>query len=128
MQGNGRGLHHALAEPRAEHPGVVVHLRRAAVADIRQALREGTVDLAVVELTDIAQGVCIMPKSIADRFPDLPQYRIDRHAPSWKCGLGRHNAERHAAEAKNAVGPLPVHAQSSRPCRGLLPFENHSII
>ncbi|MFJ1535359.1 LysR substrate-binding domain-containing protein [Streptomyces mirabilis] len=50
MQGVWAGLHHALAALRAEHPGVVVHLRQAAVADIRQALREGTVDLAVVAL------------------------------------------------------------------------------
>ncbi|MFG3026379.1 LysR substrate-binding domain-containing protein [Streptomyces sp. NPDC048254] len=50
MQGVWAGLHHALAALRAEHPGVVVHLRQAAVADIRQALREGTVDLAVVVL------------------------------------------------------------------------------
>ncbi|WTW58019.1 LysR family transcriptional regulator [Streptomyces sp. NBC_00012] len=50
MQGVWAGLHHALAALRAEHPGVVVQLRQAAVADIRQALREGTVDLAVVAL------------------------------------------------------------------------------
>ncbi|MFF4256821.1 LysR substrate-binding domain-containing protein [Streptomyces sp. NPDC001663] len=48
MQGVWAGLHHALAALRAEHPGVVVQLRQAAVADIRQALPEGTVDLAVV--------------------------------------------------------------------------------
>ncbi|WP_269812591.1 LysR family transcriptional regulator substrate-binding protein [Streptomyces atratus] len=39
-----------MAQLRAEHPGVVVQRRQAAVADIRQALREGTVDLAVVAL------------------------------------------------------------------------------
>ncbi len=50
MQGVWAGLHHALASLRAEHPGVTVRLRQAAVADIRQALREGTVDLAVVAL------------------------------------------------------------------------------
>ncbi len=50
MQGVRVRLHHALAALRAEHPGVVVRLRRAAVADIRQALCEGTVDLAVVAL------------------------------------------------------------------------------
>ncbi|WP_327435321.1 LysR substrate-binding domain-containing protein [Streptomyces sp. NBC_01236] len=44
------GPHHALAALRAEHPGVVVQPRQAAVADIRQALREGTVALAVVAL------------------------------------------------------------------------------
>ncbi|MFI1837316.1 LysR family transcriptional regulator [Streptomyces olivaceoviridis] len=50
MQGVWAGLHHALAALRAEHPGLGVQLRQAAVADIRQALREGTVDLAVVAL------------------------------------------------------------------------------
>jgi DNA-binding transcriptional LysR family regulator len=48
MQGVWAGLHHALAALHAEHPGVVVHLRQAAIADIGQALHEGTVDLAVV--------------------------------------------------------------------------------
>ncbi|MFI9833182.1 LysR family transcriptional regulator [Streptomyces sp. NPDC051913] len=175
MQGVWAGLHHALAALRAEHPGVVVQLRQAAVADIRQALREGTVDLAVValdrqqqrglatrllaredmvllaaprrdlfgaapngpvRLADIARlplvdftsgwairyavdrafraagvdrtttfevndigaaaelvrndlGVCVMPQSIADRFPDLAQYRFDRHAPHWKIMVVR---------------------------------------
>lgn len=175
MQGVWAGLHHALAALRAEHPGVVVQLRQAAVADIRQALREGTVDLAVValdrqqqrglttrllshedmvllaaprralfgaapdgvvRLVDVAElplvdfppgwairhsvdrafraagvdrsttfevndivaaaelvrndlGVCIVPGSIADRFPDLPRYRFDHHAPHWKVMVVR---------------------------------------
>ncbi|MCC8455654.1 LysR family transcriptional regulator [Streptomyces rochei] len=175
MQGVWAGLHHALAALRTEHPGVVVQLRQAAVADIRQALREGTVDLAVValdrqqqrglitrllsreemvvvaspcrelpgttpdnevDLADVAQvplvdfspgwairyavdrafraagvehtttfevndivaaaelvrndlGVCIMPRSIADRFPDLDQHPFRRHAPSWKIMVVR---------------------------------------
>ncbi|WP_316520056.1 LysR family transcriptional regulator [Kitasatospora brasiliensis] len=175
MQGVWAGLHHALAALRAEHPGVVVQLRQAAVADIRQALREGTVDLAVValdrqqqrglttrllsredmvlvaasrrvlvgatpdgevRLADVAElplvdfppgwairhavdrsfraagvdrsttfevndivaaaelvrndlGVCIMPRSIADRFPELPQYRFEHHAPHWKVMVVR---------------------------------------
>lgn len=50
MQGVWADLHRPLAALRAEHPGVVVRLRQAAVTDIRQALREGTVDLAVVAL------------------------------------------------------------------------------
>ncbi|MFI2203327.1 LysR family transcriptional regulator [Streptomyces sp. NPDC020192] len=190
MQGVWAGLHHALAALRAEHPGVVVHLRQAAVADIRQALRDGTVDLAVValdrqqqrglatrllsredmvllaaprrvlagatpngevRLADIARlplvdftpgwairyavdrafraagvdrgttfevndigaaaelvrgdlGVCIMPKSIADRFPDLPQYRFDRHAPTWKIMVVRP-----PGEAPPAVAALLRH-------------------
>ncbi|MGW1027170.1 LysR family transcriptional regulator [Streptomyces sp. NPDC002577] len=175
MQGVWAGLHHALAGLRTRHPGVVVHLRQAAVADIRQALRDGTVDLAVVAfdrqqqrglttrllsreemvlvaaparvvseaattgpvaLTDVARlpcvdftpgwairyavdrafraagvertttfevndivaaaelvrgdlGVCIMPRSIADRFPDLVQYRFDQHKPNWRIMVAR---------------------------------------
>ncbi|XNR93433.1 LysR family transcriptional regulator [Streptomyces sp. R-74717] len=189
MQGVWAGLHHALAALRAEHPGVVVQLRQAAVADIRQALREGTVDLAVVafdrqqqrglttrllsreemvllassrrllgttpngevelaeaarsplvdfspgwairyavdrafraagvdrsttfEVNDIVAaaelvrndlGVCIMPKSIADRFPDLPQYRFHRHAPHWKIMVVRP-----PGEAPPAVAALLRH-------------------
>ncbi|MFD8820361.1 LysR family transcriptional regulator, partial [Streptomyces sp. NPDC059627] len=167
MQGVWADLHLALAALRAEHPRVVVRLRQAAVTDLRQALREGTVDLAVValdrqqqrglvsrllsreemvlvasprrtlttsgtvDLADIAElpqvefppgwairdaadrsfravgveratafevndivaaselvrndlGVCIMPPTIAGRFPDLATYRIARHAPTWK--------------------------------------------
>lgn len=189
MQGVWAGLHHALAALRAEHPGVVVHLRQAAVADIRQALRDGTVDLAValdrqqqrglrtrllsredmvllaapgralpgvtpdgeVRLADVAGlplvdftpgwairyavdrafraagvdrgttfevndivaaaelvrndlGVCIMPTSIADRFPDLPRYRFDRHAPHWKVMVVRP-----LGEAPPAVAALLRH-------------------
>ncbi|MFG2881121.1 LysR family transcriptional regulator [Streptomyces sp. NPDC048297] len=171
MQGVWAGLHRALAALRSEHPGVVVKLRQAAVTDIRQALREGTVDLAVValdrqqqrglvsrllareemllvasperdlsavtgaegavepealarlplvdfapgwairhavdrafraagvdrgttfEVNDVMAaselvrgdlGVCVMPPSIADRFPDLTTHRFARHAPNWK--------------------------------------------
>ncbi|MGC5005279.1 LysR substrate-binding domain-containing protein [Streptomyces sp. DT203] len=50
MQGVWAGLHRALAELRAEHPGVSVRLQQAPVANVRQALSEGTVDLAVVAL------------------------------------------------------------------------------
>ncbi|MCC5477741.1 LysR family transcriptional regulator [Streptomyces barringtoniae] len=185
MQGVWAGLHHALAALRSEHPGVAVQLRQAAVTDIRQALREGTVDLAVValdrqqqrglvtrllsreemvlvvapgrdlaastpegtvepdtvaqlplvdftpgwairhavdrafraagvdrtttfEVNDIVAaselvrgdlGVCIMPRSIADRFPDLTTYRFTRHAPSWKVMVVRPHGEPPAAVA-----------------------------
>ncbi|MEU6377036.1 LysR family transcriptional regulator [Streptomyces sp. NPDC046909] len=190
MQGVWAGLHHALAALRAEHPGVVVRLRQAAVADIRQALREGTVDLAVVALdrrqqrglttrllshedmvllaaprrvvpgttpkgvvalADVARlplvdftpgwairdavdrafraagvdrgttfevndivaaaelvrndlAVCIMPRSIADRFPDLPRYRFERHAPNWQIMVVRP-----PGEAPPAVAALLGH-------------------
>jgi DNA-binding transcriptional LysR family regulator len=185
MQGVWAGLHHALAALRSEHPGVVVHLRQAAVADIRKALRDGTVDLAVVALDRTSQrglvsrvlsreemvlmaaprrelgvrtsqdtvelaaladlplvdfapgwairyfvdrafraagvdrtttfevndilaaselvrndlGVCIMPPSLASRFPDLATYRFDRHAPSWKVMVVRPPGEPPAAVA-----------------------------
>ncbi|GGQ97096.1 LysR family transcriptional regulator [Streptomyces flaveolus] len=190
MQGVWAGLHHALAALRAEHPGVVVQLRQAAVADIRQALRDGTVDLAVValdrqqqrglttrllsredmvlvasprrvllavkpedevdladltrlpmvdfspgwairyavdrafraagversttfEVNDIVAaaelvrndlGVCIMPRSIADRFDDLRQYPFRRHAPNWKIMVVRP-----PGEAPPAVAALLKH-------------------
>ncbi|MEV5574340.1 LysR family transcriptional regulator [Spirillospora sp. NPDC052269] len=48
MQGVWLGLGRALAELRAEHPELTVRLRQAAVADIRTALRDGSVDVAVV--------------------------------------------------------------------------------
>ncbi|MFF3406193.1 LysR family transcriptional regulator [Streptomyces sp. NPDC002742] len=166
-------LHRPLAALRAEHPGVVVRLRQASVTDVRHALREGTVDLAVValdrqrqrglvtrllsyeemvlvsaprralkgtgpdgtvtlaetarlplvdftpgwairlcvdrafraaaverettfEVNDIVAaaelvrgdlGVCVMPTSIAERFPDLSTHAFDRHAPHWKIML-----------------------------------------
>ncbi|MFJ6573766.1 LysR family transcriptional regulator [Streptomyces sp. NPDC091292] len=168
MQGVWADLHRPLAALRAEHPGVVVRLRQAAVTDIRQALREGTVDVAVlaldrrqqrglvtrllareemvlmtapersvpllsggkIALADAARlplvdftpgwairlaadqafraasverettfevndifaasdlvrndlGVCVMPVSVAARFPDLRTYRFERHAPRW---------------------------------------------
>jgi hypothetical protein len=45
-------LHRPPAALRAERPGVVVRLRQAAVADIRQDPREGTVDPAPGRPTD----------------------------------------------------------------------------
>ncbi|MFG2477706.1 LysR family transcriptional regulator [Streptomyces fagopyri] len=179
MQGVWADLHLPLAALRAEHPEVSVRLRQAAVTDIRQALRDGTVDLAVValdrqqqrglvtrllsheemvlvsaperaltgsgadgtvtlaeaarmplvdftpgwairlsvdrafraaavereptfEVNDIVAaselvrndlGVCVMPGSIAARFPDLPTHRFDRHAPSWKVMVVRPRGE-----------------------------------
>ncbi|MEU3340851.1 LysR family transcriptional regulator [Streptomyces sp. NPDC002144] len=172
MQGVWADLHRALAALRAEHPRIVVRLRQAAVVDIRQALREGSVDLAVVafdrqqqrglvttvlareemvlaaaparsfarpdevtlaetaglpfvdfapgwavrqavdrayrsagvergavfEVNDIVAaaelvrhdlGVCVMPESIAARFPDLTLRRFTRQAPHWDVLLAR---------------------------------------
>jgi DNA-binding transcriptional LysR family regulator len=176
MQGVWAGLHHALGGLRAEHPGVVIRLQQAAVADIRQKLRDGTVDLAVValdrqqqrglvtrllsreemvlvtsagsalagngpvtiaevsssplvdfppgwairhgvdqafraalverthtfEVNDIVAaaelvrhdlGVCIMPESIAVRFPDLAVRRFAAHAPKWNVMVVRPRGE-----------------------------------
>jgi DNA-binding transcriptional LysR family regulator len=175
MQGVWAGLHRALAALREEHPGVAVRLRQAAVVDIRQALREGTVDLAVValdrqqqrglatrllsqeemvlvtaaereppgpvvtladaarmplvdfspgwairhsvdrafraanvertttfEVNDIVAaselvrhglGACIMPESIATRFPDLNTHHFAQHAPKWKVMVVRPRGE-----------------------------------
>ncbi|MER6952343.1 LysR substrate-binding domain-containing protein [Streptomyces sp. NPDC000618] len=36
--------------------------------------------VAAAELVRNDLGVCIMSKSIADRFPDLSRYPFDRHA------------------------------------------------
>lgn len=185
MQGVWADLHLALAALRAEHPRVVVRLRQAAVVDLRQALREGSVDLAVValdrrqqrglvtrllsqeemvlvasprrriagaepggtvDLADVAElpqveftpgwairdaadrafraagverattfevndivaaselvrndlGVCIMPPTIAHRFPDLAAYRFAGRAPSWKVMVVRPPGEPPAAVA-----------------------------
>ena len=186
MQGVWADLHRPLAALRAEHPGVLVRLRQAAVADIRQALREGTVDLAVValdrqqqrglvtrllsreemvlvsaparalagagaagtvtlaeaarlplvdftpgwairlavdrafraasvdrettfEVNDIVAaselvrndlGVCVMPASIAGRFPDLSTHRFESHAPHWKVMVVRPRGEAPPAVAE----------------------------
>jgi DNA-binding transcriptional LysR family regulator len=172
MQGVWVGLHRALAALRARHPRVTVRLRQAAVADIRQSLRDGSVDLAVValdrqqqrglvtrplvreemllaasparafakddqvtcaevagmpfvdfapgwairyavdrtfraagverspvyEVNDIVAaselvrhdlGVCVLPESIAARFPDLALRRFVRHVPRWKVMVVR---------------------------------------
>lgn len=176
MQGVWVGLERALAGLRAEHPGVRIRLRQAAVADIRQALRDGSVDLAVVafdrqqqrglvtrllareemllvaaparafaradrvtfaeiarlpfvdftpgwairyavdrafrtaqverssafEVNDIVAaaelvrhdlGVCVMPESIAARFPDLAARRFVRYAPNWNVMVVRPGGE-----------------------------------
>ncbi|MGJ6969262.1 LysR family transcriptional regulator [Streptosporangium sp. G11] len=167
MQGVWAGLHKALTGLREEHPDVTVRLLQTSVADIRQSLREGTVDLAVValnrqqqrglvtrllsreemvlltltgselvgdgpvtlaevarlplvdfpygwairhsvdrafrtalvernitfEVNDVLAaaeivghdlGACIMPESIAARFPDLLMHRFTQDGPYWK--------------------------------------------
>ncbi|WP_327371152.1 LysR family transcriptional regulator [Streptomyces sp. NBC_01217] len=176
MQGVWGDLHRALAALRAQHPRVVVRLRQAAVTDIREMLRDGSVDFAVVdfdrqqqrglvtrllareemvlaasparsfsradqvtsaevagmpfidfapgwavryavdrtfraagverstvyEVNDIVAaselvrhdlGVCVMPESIAARFPDLALRRFDRHVPRWNVMVVRPEGE-----------------------------------
>jgi DNA-binding transcriptional LysR family regulator len=50
MQGLSTGLAAALAAFHREHPGVLVRMRQAPAEDIPQAVRDGTVDLAVAAL------------------------------------------------------------------------------
>lgn len=182
MQGVWVGLHRALARLRAEHPRVVVRLRQGPVADIREALRDGSVDLAVValdrqqqrgllvrplvreemvlaaspvrgfvqddqvtfaevarmpfidftsgwairsavdrafraalvervpafEVNDIVAaselvrhdlGVCVIPESIAARFPDLALRRFARNPPRWHVMVVRPQGETPPATA-----------------------------
>ncbi|MER6570801.1 hypothetical protein ABT288_32595 [Streptomyces sp. NPDC001093] len=44
-------------------------------------------------------GVCVMPRSIAERFPELAACRFARHAPSWKVVVVRPHGEPPAAVA-----------------------------
>jgi DNA-binding transcriptional LysR family regulator len=176
MQGLYAGLAGALAEFRQRHPGVVIRLRQAQADDIQQALRRGTLDVAVVAMdrqrqrglttrllseeamvlvtapsgaaeqepaatlaevarlpmvdfppgwairhsvdralrpvvvdristfevndvlaaTDLVRhglGVCILPESLAARFPDLGVRRFAEHAPTWKVMIARPRGE-----------------------------------
>jgi DNA-binding transcriptional LysR family regulator len=191
MQGLYAGLAGALAEFRHRHPGVAIRLRQAQADDIQQALRRGTLDVAVVALdrqrqrglatrllseeamvlvtappdaaehdaaehdaaehdaaeheatvtlaevarlpmvdfppgwairhsvdrafrpvvvdristfevndvlaaTDLVRhglGVCILPESLAARFPDLRVRRFAEHAPTWKVMIARPRGE-----------------------------------
>lgn len=56
---------------------------RAAAVE-RESTFEVNDIVAASELVRADLGVCVMPISIADRFPDLDKHRFDRHAPSWK--------------------------------------------
>jgi DNA-binding transcriptional LysR family regulator len=173
MQGLYAGLAGALAEFRQRHPGVVIRLRQAQADDILQALRRGTLDVAIVAMdrqrqrglmtrllseeamvlvtapsgaaepvtlaevarlpmvdfppgwairhsvdrafrpvvvhristfevndvlaaTDLVRhglGVCILPESLAARFPDLRVRRFAEHAPTWKVMVARPRGE-----------------------------------
>ncbi|MFF5262084.1 LysR family transcriptional regulator [Actinomadura viridis] len=55
--------------------------------------------VAASELVRNDLGVCVMPESIAARFPDLSVRRFDRHAPSWKVMVVRPRGEASPAVA-----------------------------
>jgi DNA-binding transcriptional LysR family regulator len=176
MQGLYAGLDQALASFHQRHPGVVVKLRQAQAADVRQGVRDGGLDLALVALdreqqrglatrllsqeemvlitapgcglpsgssvtlaeaatlplvdfpigwairhsvdqafraalvertttfevndvlaaTDLVRhdlGVCILPESLAARFPDMAVRRFAAHAPTWKVMVVRPRGE-----------------------------------
>jgi DNA-binding transcriptional LysR family regulator len=57
MQGLLGGLPPAIGALRRAHPGVVVRLRQAPAEEIVDAVREGTVDLAVIALTGRLRGL-----------------------------------------------------------------------
>lgn len=49
--------------------------------------------VAAAELVRHDLGVCIMPESIAARFPDLTVRRLERHAPHWNVMVVRPRGE-----------------------------------
>jgi DNA-binding transcriptional LysR family regulator len=56
---------------------------RAALVD-RTATFEVNDILAATDLVRQDLGVCIMPTSLAGRFPDLTPHHFTQHAPTWK--------------------------------------------
>ena len=61
----------------------------------------------VLTATDLVRhdlGVCIMPESLAARFPDLAVRRFGEHAPTWKVMVARPRGE-----ASPAVAALLPH-------------------
>ncbi|RAG87014.1 LysR family transcriptional regulator [Streptacidiphilus pinicola] len=121
MQGVWLGLDRALAGLRAEHPGLVVKLRQEAVADIRTALRDRTVDVAVVafdrqqrrglEVRLLAREEMVLAASPARSFaePDTVTFAevarlpfVD-FAPGWAIRGAVDRAFRAAALERGAV-------------------------
>lgn len=49
--------------------------------------------VAASELVRHDLGVCIMPASIAARFPDLAARRFVQHAPAWKVMVVRRRGD-----------------------------------
>jgi DNA-binding transcriptional LysR family regulator len=80
---------------------------RAAVVD-RSPTFEVNDILAAAELVRHDLGVCIMPESIAARFPDLAVRRFAAHAPTWKVMVVRPGGE-----ASPVVAALLRHINSS---------------
>jgi DNA-binding transcriptional LysR family regulator len=70
MQGLLGGLPRAIAAMRRAHPGVVVRLRQAPADEIVDAVREGTLDLAVVALTGRRRGL-VSIELVRDRMVAL---------------------------------------------------------
>ncbi|WP_369264356.1 LysR substrate-binding domain-containing protein [Streptomyces sp. R35] len=87
-----------MAALRAEHPGVVVPPRQAAVADIRQALREGTVALAVVALDRRQQ------RGPATRLLSREDMVLLASPGRLPAGTTRHGEVRRGAEAGGERG------------------------
>ena len=107
MQGLLGGLPRAIGALRRAHPGVVVRLRQAPADEIVDAVREGTVDLAVVALTGRRRGL-VTVELMRDRMvalvgprsglPDepVPLSAVARHpfidfVPGWAV---RHEVDR----------------------------------
>jgi DNA-binding transcriptional LysR family regulator len=70
MQGLLGGLPRAIGAMRRAHPGVVVRLRQAPADEIVDAVREGTIDLAVVALTGRRRGLASV-ELVRDRMVAL---------------------------------------------------------
>jgi DNA-binding transcriptional LysR family regulator len=49
--------------------------------------------LAATDLVRHGLGVCILPESLAARFPDLRVRRFAEHAPTWKVMIARPRGE-----------------------------------
>jgi DNA-binding transcriptional LysR family regulator len=90
MQGLLGGLPRAVVALRRAHPGVVVRLRQAPADRIVDAVREGTVDLAVVALTGRRRGL-VSVELTRDRMVALVGPHSDvPDAPVTLADMARH--------------------------------------
>ncbi|MFB7781003.1 LysR family transcriptional regulator [Streptomyces bauhiniae] len=121
MQGVWGGLERALGALRDRHPRVTVRLLQAAVADIRQMLREGSVDLAVVafdrqQQRGLVTRLLVREEMMVVSSPlrDLPQpdkvaYREFEHipfvdfSPGWAVRSAVDRSFRAAGAVRNSV-------------------------